>query len=330
MTIQDELQGRKGDMNAARVVTPIVLAMGYGIYNFIRLGIDPAQYLYTYVPLFGGMAATFGFLTWYFRVSKPLKVSWSNLLILLGMIPYAYFVYAIAFIGLYMVYRGIVGWSIWLVIGGVVWTSVLYHGIYMFWVMTEMVKERDKQIEWQKDRDGRGGPVEATAVVARREKDSPRRVEKDSLRGQRTQRWPEGELVGGLQTLPADALQILIDYSALQEDFPDCVIDTSWLPADKEKMKDVLKLSWLHATNDTARDWVATGWYLLSHFQDGVGQIPIPVYRKTPKNLPINRLIDHADEQGRWFDRMFADGELLAREFDEFKQAVALKAHSQN
>jgi hypothetical protein len=93
---------------------------------------------------------TFGFLTWYFRVSKPLKVSWSNLLILLGMIPYVYFVYAIGFICLYMIYRGIVGWSIWLVIGGVLWTSVLYHGISMFWVMTEMVKERDKQIELQK------------------------------------------------------------------------------------------------------------------------------------------------------------------------------------
>ena len=51
MTIQDELQGRKGSLNAGRVLTPIVLAMGYGIYNFIRLGIDPAQYLYTYVPL---------------------------------------------------------------------------------------------------------------------------------------------------------------------------------------------------------------------------------------------------------------------------------------
>ena len=58
------------------------------------------------------------------------------------MIPYVYFVYAIAFIGLYMTYQGIVGWSIWLLIGGVVWTSVLYRGIYVFYMMTEMVKER--------------------------------------------------------------------------------------------------------------------------------------------------------------------------------------------
>jgi hypothetical protein len=47
-------------------------------------------------------------------------------------------------------------------------------------------------------------------------------------------------------------------------------------------MKDVLKLIWLQASNDEARDWVETGWYLLGSFQDGVGQIPITVFRKTP------------------------------------------------
>src|SRR5262249_19662130 len=156
------------------------------------------------------------------------------------------------------------------------------------------------------------------------------RVEKDSLRGQRAQRWRDGELASGLQTLPTDALQILIDYSALHEDFPDCVIDTSWLPVDKEKMKDVLKLSWLHATNDEARNWVETGWYLLRTFQNDVGQVPIIVFRKTPKNVPIKQLVDYVDGQSRWLDRMFADGEFLMRELDQFKQAVALKAHSQN
>jgi hypothetical protein len=142
MTAQGQLEGRDGDMNASGVQAPILFAMLYGVYSFIKLGTDPAQYLYTYVPLFGGMAATVGFNIWHFRVFKPRKVSWWNLFILLGMIPYVYFVYAIAFIGLYMTYQGIVGWSIWLLIGGVVWTSVLYRGIYVFYMMTEMVKER--------------------------------------------------------------------------------------------------------------------------------------------------------------------------------------------
>jgi hypothetical protein len=116
---------------------------------------------------------------------------------------------------------------------------------------------------------------------------------------------------------------------ALIEGFPDCVIDSSWLPADKDnKMKDVLKLIWLQASNDEARDWVETGWYLLGSFQDGVGQIPITVFRKTPKNIPISRRIDLLEGQDRWHKRMLADGELLMRELDQFKQAVALKVRS--
>jgi hypothetical protein len=116
--------------------------------------------------------------------------------------------------------------------------------------------------------------------------------------------------------------------SAKTEDFPDCIIDASWRPADKEKMKVVLKLSWLQATNDKARNWVETGWYLLCCFQDGVGQIPIQVLRKTPKNIPIKRLISYVDEQSAWLQRMSAEGELLLRELDQFKRAVALKARS--
>jgi hypothetical protein len=159
-----------------------------------------------------------------------------------------------------------------------------------------------------------------TAFAARRAKDSPR--------GQRAQRWPDGELVSGLQTLPTDALQILIDYSALVEGFPDCVIDSSWLPANKEQMKGALKLSWLQATNAVARNWVETGWYLLSHFQDDVGEIPITVFRTSPKNIPIGRHIDFIEGQGRWHQRMVADGEVLMHELDQFKQAVALKLRS--
>ena len=88
------------------------------------------------------------------------------------------------------------------------------------------------------------------------------------------------------------------------------------------------KLNCLQASNDEARDWVQTGWYLLSHFQDDVGQIPITVFRVTPKNLPVGRQIDFVEGQARWHKRMVADGELLMRELDQFKQSVALKLRS--
>jgi hypothetical protein len=46
----------------------------------------------------------------------------------------------------------------------------------------------------------------------------------------------------GFQSVPTEALRILSEYASVTKDFLDCVIDASWLPADKEKMKDVLKL----------------------------------------------------------------------------------------
>jgi hypothetical protein len=130
------------------------------------------------------------------------------------------------------------------------------------------------------------------------------------------------------QSLPADALQILANYSELHTDFAGCVIDTSWLPADKEKMKNVLKLSWLRANSDEARNWVETGWVLLSWFQDGVGRIPINVAAKTSAKLPIEWRIDYGKEKSRWLNLVFAESDALGREFDQFKQVVALKARS--
>ena len=71
MTAQGQLEGRDGDMNASGVQAPILFAMLYGVYNFIKLGTDPAQYLYTYVPLFGGTAATVGFIFGTSEFSNP-------------------------------------------------------------------------------------------------------------------------------------------------------------------------------------------------------------------------------------------------------------------
>jgi len=66
--------------------------------------------------------------------SLPPKVScWKNLLVLCGFLPYLYFVYAILFLGIYMLYRGIEqGGSIALLAGGLFWTIFQYRGIYLF------------------------------------------------------------------------------------------------------------------------------------------------------------------------------------------------------
>jgi hypothetical protein len=97
-------KGAEGDRLAARVTIPLLAATGYGGFNLFYSG-SGGGYFYTLIPLLGGIAAIIGFVVWYVMSSLPPKVSWKNLLVLCGFLPYLYFIYAILFLGIYMIYR---------------------------------------------------------------------------------------------------------------------------------------------------------------------------------------------------------------------------------
>jgi NDP-sugar pyrophosphorylase family protein len=85
--------------------------------------------------------------------------------------------------------------------------------------------------------------------------------------------------------------QILDAYIKLHTDYSGCVIDTSWLPADKAKMKQVLQRYWLQTTSEQIRKWLEEGWVFLAWFQTGVGSMPIDVTAKARKNVPTKQAI---------------------------------------
>ncbi len=68
-TVPPELKGTKGDIMAARIEVPILAAMIYGIFEFVRSGWSQDFYLYTYASVLGGVAASVGLFT-YFRGTK--------------------------------------------------------------------------------------------------------------------------------------------------------------------------------------------------------------------------------------------------------------------
>ena len=80
-TVAPELKGTKGDIIAARIEVPILIVMIYGIVGFTRLGWSQDHYLYTYAPVLGGVAASVGLFTYFFRVSR---FSFFNLIVQLG------------------------------------------------------------------------------------------------------------------------------------------------------------------------------------------------------------------------------------------------------
>jgi 4-amino-4-deoxy-L-arabinose transferase-like glycosyltransferase len=148
MAVPAELEGAKGNELAAEVAIPILFAIVYGIYNFVVLGVSQDHYLYTYAPVFGGIAALVGFLTYYFLVlsSSLGKRSWKNLLLLLGLLPYLFSFYIVGFLGLYMIYRGTIqSFSIWSIIGGLFWTVIGYRGISKFHAITDSVSRHSSR-----------------------------------------------------------------------------------------------------------------------------------------------------------------------------------------
>jgi hypothetical protein len=147
MTVPEELKGRKGDMLAARIAMPIIAAVLYGLYEFIAWGTSSDLYPYTYIPVLGGVAAIVGLMTYYLRVVSPTsaKISWMNLLVLLGFLPYFFLTYVIVFFGLYTIYKGvIVSFSIWTILAGIFWVAIGYGGIKCLYLMTEIVRVHDE------------------------------------------------------------------------------------------------------------------------------------------------------------------------------------------
>ena len=74
--------------------------------------------------------------------------------------------------------------------------------------------------------------------------------------------------------------RIVGTYTALLEKHPLDIMDASWLPADKQKMTHIFRVLWLAASadnNDKMRRETESYWCLLSHFQPGVGEVPLAV-----------------------------------------------------
>lgn len=83
----------------------------------------------------------------------------------------------------------------------------------------------------------------------------------------------------------------------------------------------VIKLAWLQTESEELRSWLEAGWYFLSWFQEGVGQIPINLRGKTPSTIPARQLSAFNNERSRWLDLIISEGEVLTRERDRLKKA---------
>jgi len=143
--VPPELKGTKGDIMAAKIEVPILAAMAYGIFEFIRFGWSQDHYLYTYAAVLGGVAASVGLFTYFFIVSAERDNRRNKLLFLFGLLPYAYALYIMGILGLFTIFEGVIGKSsLWSMIGGVFWVFVGFHLMYRFYLVTKIVRQHDE------------------------------------------------------------------------------------------------------------------------------------------------------------------------------------------
>ena len=143
--VPPELKGTKGDIMAAKIEVPILAAMAYGIFEFIRFGWSQDHYLYTYAAVLGGVAASVGLFTYFFIVSAERNDSRKRLMLFFGLLPYSYALYMMGVLGIYTIFEGVVGSSsLWSMIGGVFWVFVGFHLMYRFYLVTKIVRQHDE------------------------------------------------------------------------------------------------------------------------------------------------------------------------------------------
>jgi hypothetical protein len=110
-------------------------------------------------------------------------------------------------------------------------------------------------------------------------------------------------------------------YNALLETYPNNIMDESWLPADKQTMIKIFKMLWLADTNKMYRTTTEELWRLLSHFQPGIGGVPIDldVDKGNPTTGEVIKRMERAD---KWLKLAVAEGKKYEHEIMLWKRSI--------
>ncbi len=118
---------------------------------------------------------------------------------------------------------------------------------------------------------------------------------------------------------PAENVMRLVHtYVALLQAHPHHIMDASWLPADKRTMIEIFKLS-LSASNEEIRKSAENWWGLLSHFQPGVGAVPIDI-EISKDNPTVKEWRERKGRVEKWLEIAVAEDEKYDREIEFFRQ----------
>lgn len=110
-------------------------------------------------------------------------------------------------------------------------------------------------------------------------------------------------------------------YGDLLVKYPIAIMDVSMLPIPKKQMKVLLKGVYAKATRADLKEYIETGFTLLSKFQEGVGPTPIDGRAPFKGKLPTQAEIAHLEKWMAWEKASLAEGEALSGEWKRFLAA---------
>ena len=138
LTLWQAMRGRNRDLMAARVALPVLIALIYGIYKFVVLGVTAEHYLYTYLPVIGAVASLVSLMTFSAVVMTEERSVRAMFGALSGFVPYVFSLYLMGFLGGYGIWQSTNPFSIWGVVKGLFWIVLGYRLLRKFWIITEI------------------------------------------------------------------------------------------------------------------------------------------------------------------------------------------------
>lgn len=125
-------------------VVPALLATLFGVGGLFVYGLSPAFALNTYVLIVGGLMSAFAIVVYMHEILAVPERSWrATFSALGGIIPYTFSIYLMGYLGIFSFWKSIRdGFTVWLLLTGIVWLLLGYRMLYTFWIITEIGEER--------------------------------------------------------------------------------------------------------------------------------------------------------------------------------------------
>ena len=130
--------------------------------------------------------------------------------------------------------------------------------------------------------------------------------------------WLKRTLGSEKPKTPKTVDEAMSAYRNLLVKYPIAIMDVSMLPIPKKQMKVLLKALYAKVTTTELKNYIETGFTLLSKFQEGVG--PTPIDGRTPFSgkLPTQTEIADLEKWMAWEKLSLAEAEALSAEWERY------------